>query len=173
MNVYPYLNKNGTERNLKSLSGTNTELLHIASHGFICNEEESDYSVMERTGIVLSGSDEIPVNEDGAGILLASEISELDLSAVKLLVLSACNTGVGESLDDGVFGIQRGFLQAGVESIIMTLWPVNDKVATEFMSFLYRRLLDGEEVHTAFMHTQRHMKESHSDNNWKTFVLLN
>ena len=172
--IEPYLGKEGTEKQFKKLSGKKIDIIHLATHGFYCKDNDSNIPAMQRTGIVLSGSDEIPIEYDEAGLLFASEISDLDLSSVKLLVLSACNTGFGEDKDDGIYGIHRGFLQAGVGSIIMTLWPVNNDIATEFMSLFYSRLVSGENIHAAFTDTQTIMQQKYKDNNnWMTFVLLN
>ena len=171
--VVPFLGEKGTEKQFKKVSEIKPDIIHLATHGFYCKDRGMNVSAMERAGIVLSGSDEIPIEDDGAGLLFASEIADMNLSSVKLLVLSACNTGLGENSDDGIYGIHRGFMQAGVGSIIMTLWPVNNNVATEFMSLFYSGFAQGKSLHSAFTDAQLNMKKKYKNNNWMTFVLLN
>ena len=78
------------------------------------------------------------------GILLAEEIPTIDLRGTDLLVLSACDTGLGEVNSEGVSGLQRGFKQAGVKTIVMSLWQVNDNATSLFMSQFYKNLTDGQ-----------------------------
>ncbi len=84
-----------------------------------------------------------PATEDG--VLTAEEIAALDLSGVEWAVLSACDSGVGEvSVREGVFGLRRAFRIAGAETVIMSLWAVDDEAAREWMTALYRaHLVDG------------------------------
>ena len=78
-------------------------------------------------------------------MLTAEEIAALDLSGVEWAVLSACDSGVGEvSVREGVFGLQRAFRIAGAQTVIMSLWAVDDEAAREWMTALYRaHLVDG------------------------------
>jgi CHAT domain-containing protein len=84
-----------------------------------------------------------PKEEDG--VVTAMEIANLDLESVDWAVLSACDTGVGESVSgEGVFGFRRAFRIAGAGAVIMSLWPVEDESTLEWMEHLYRaRLEDG------------------------------
>ena len=78
--------------------------------------------------------------EDEDGILTAEEIASLDLSAVEWAVLSACDTGVGEvRAGEGVFGLRRAFHVAGAQTVIMSLWPVDDEDALRWMTSVYER----------------------------------
>jgi CHAT domain-containing protein len=81
--------------------------------------------------------DEVPPVEND-GILTAEDVSTLDLQGTWLVTLSACDTGSGEArAGEGVMGLRRGFIQAGVQNILMTLWPISDEVTVRIMSDFY------------------------------------
>ena len=82
------------------------------------------------------------------GILTAEEIAGMDLSNTDLLVLSACQTGLGDVTSEGVYGLQRGFKIAGVNSIIMSLWEVNDSATEVMMTKFYQNLAAGKSKRT-------------------------
>lgn len=84
------------------------------------------------------------------GILSGREFSQMDLHNIDLIVLSACQTGLGNLSDDGVYGLQRGLKNAGVKGVILSLWSVDDEATSLLMQRFYAHLLT-EEVHTAFM----------------------
>ncbi len=155
------------EASLKSESG-GCEILHLATHGFVIADacgvipgtrgfatavytEGSPPPVsgnpLQLSGLALAGANlrdsPEPTPEDG--ILTAQEIATLDLTGVRWAVLSACDTGGGEVRSgEGVFGLRRAFEIAGAETLIMSLWPVRDEIAREWMVELYRAsLLDG------------------------------
>lgn len=108
---------------------------------------------MHRSGIALAGA-EATLKQWGAGtildtskdgILTAEEMSQLDLDGTWLVVLSACETGLGEARSGkGVLGMRRGLLQAGAENLLLTLWPVADRETALFMIDLYRNLDAGK-----------------------------
>ena len=106
-------------------------------------------------------------------ILTAYEISKLDLHNVNLVVLSACETGLGDDLFDGIFGLQRAFKKAGARSILMSLWKIDDKATSEFMGLFYEKLVKGYSKHDAYTYATHMMKEKYQDANyWASFVLL-
>lgn len=201
-----YTETSGNEESFKALSGNAPDILHIATHGYYItpldvevaskialqrmgiNIDERhniiDYS-MERTGLLLAGATlklqhdtQIKGVEDG--ILSAKEISTLDLSHVDLAVLSACKTGLGDITSDGVAGLQRGFKCAGVNSILMTLWEVDDAATHLFMSQFYKNLMNGKSKHESLQNAQKFLKEYKQDGEyiyddyhyWAAFVLL-
>ena len=177
INVLKFEWNDGTEFSFKSLSGKNFDVLHMATHGFWWGtdvDENGKYiSPMNRSGLVLSGSEEEPLSSDKAGVLFAQEISELDLSSVDLLVLSACQTAGGEILEDGVFGMQRGFKQAGVGTIVMTLWPVNSAMTQSFMTGFYENLADGHDTRSAFYKARNAIRMVYPDPSyWGAFIIL-
>ena len=182
-----------TEENLKSLSGHSPQVLHIATHGFFLPAEEKKetvtgvnqqnvYSVAEdpllRTGLVLAGgnrawSGKEPIEGVEDGIATAYEISQLDLSNTELLVLSACETALGDIKgNEGVFGLQRAFKMAGVKKMILSLWQVPDKETAELMTAFYGYWLKGKSIHEAFAQAQGEMRKKYPPYYWAAFVLV-
>lgn len=110
------------------------------------------------------------------GVLTADEVSRVDLSNCKLVVLSACNTGLGTvDMVDGVFGLQRGFKQAGVGSIVMSLWKVDDQATAELMIAFYQALNAGRTPHEALDQAKRKLiknKRFSDPYYWASFILL-
>lgn len=179
-----------TEDYFKSLSGKSPSVLHIATHGFffedaVSNENENlVYKISNdpllRSGLLLSDANATWKNgkksvagEDG--ILTALEISNLDLSHTDMVVLSACDTGLGEIQgSEGVFGLQRAFKLAGVDIIIMSLWQVPDKETAEFMELLYSTWHSGIPIREAFRQTQLTMQQRYMEEplKWAAFVLI-
>jgi CHAT domain-containing protein len=201
-----YTETSGNEESFKALSGNAPDILHIATHGYYItpldvevaskialqrmgiNIDERhniiDYS-MERTGLLLASATlklqhDIQIKGVEDGILSAKEISTLDLSHVDLAVLSACKTGLGDITSDGVAGLQRGFKCAGVNSILMTLWEVDDAATHLFMSQFYKNLMNGKSKHESLQNAQKFLKEYKQDGEyiyddyhyWAAFVLL-
>ena len=96
----------------------------------------------------------------------------MDLTSVKLLVLSACETAKGKLEDDGVFGLQRGFKQAGVGCMIMSLKKVNSQMTTELMRLFYSYFTNGQSVREAFKNAQRQIATKYKIDNWKYFIII-
>ncbi len=183
-----------TEEAFKSLQGKQApDMLHIATHGFFFKggvvKKEHDGKIREfeysndpliRSGLLLAGSNlkwkgvEIPENlEDG--ILTAKEVTSLNLYNTKLVVLSACETGLGDIQgSEGVYGLQRAFKAAGADYLLMSLWSVPDKPTAEFMQTFYSKLKTGSDIQTAFEQTQTAMKLQYKNEpyNWAGFVLV-
>lgn len=167
-----YKEKQATEAAFKSVSGQHRQMIHIATHGFyngpssdetaalgaalggtgiadVSGNEavEAQNKMMRHSGLLFSGVDNVRFNEPipddvEDGILDSYEISGLDLHGTDLVTLSACQTGLGQVSGDGVFGLQRGFKKAGVNSIMMSLWNVDDDATCLFMTEFYRNLLE-------------------------------
>jgi CHAT domain-containing protein len=133
---------------------------------------------MMRSGLLFAGANKFwgkpndnQTTEDG--ILTANEISNLDLSACELVVLSACETGLGKIQgSEGVFGLQRAFKIAGVKNIIMSLWKVPDAQTAELFDVFYEECFRGKSIHEAFKIAQSKMKAKYSPYYWAGFVLL-
>ncbi len=130
-----------------------------------------------RSGIVLANANDVwsrdPLAEGEDGILTAQEVSNLDLRSTKLVVLSACETGLGDIKgSEGVFGLQRAFKMAGVKYLIMSLWQVPDKETSEFMILFYKNLIKVKDIPTAFQKTQKVMREKYDPYYWGAFVLI-
>ena len=98
----------------------------------------------------------------------------MDLSNTDMVVLSACETGLGENvISEGVFGLQRAFKLAGVQTLVMSLWKVPDDETTEFMSLFYKNWLGGMDKHEAFQAAQREIKKaSPNPYYWAGFVMM-
>lgn len=112
------------------------------------------------SGLALAGANRLESGTDD-GILTALEIAGLDLRGTKLVVLSACETGLGEiSVGEGVYGLRRSLVIAGAESQLASLWKVDDTATQELMEAYYRRLGAGEGRANALRHTQLEMLHS-------------
>ena len=186
-----------TEESIKQLDGKTTPfLLHLATHGFFFPDPKQELprenllsnlkseifkaaeDPMMRSGLLLAGANKYwgkpaqnLTNDDG--ILTASEISNLDLSACQLVVMSACETGLGQiNGSEGVFGLQRAFKMAGVKNIIMSLWKVPDAQTAELFDIFYNECLSGKTIHKAFQLAQAKMKVKYPPYYWAGFVLL-
>lgn len=184
--------KGATEALFKALDGTNADIVHVASHGYYIPRSQREsipyYANSESTknvqdelfysGLIMSGGQKAWTDstfgvDRNDGILTAYEISKLDLHNVNLVVLSACETGLGDDLLDGLFGLQRAFKKAGAGSILMSLWKIDDKATSEFMGMFYEKLVKGYSKHEAYTFATHTMKEKYQDANyWASFVLL-
>ena len=122
-------------------------LLHLATHGFFLDDCASASSPLLLSGIGLTGANSSTASPSGDqedGILSALEIASLDLRGVEWAVLSACETGLGKvQRGEGVLGLRRAFEVAGVRTLIMSLWAVQDEATREWMTGLYRGRRDG------------------------------
>ncbi len=174
-------------------------VLHIATHGFAFPDEAkkesklldmnqtSTYKVSEdpmvRCGLMLGGSNiswtgnpQKMIEQTGDdGILTAAEVANLDLSNTKLVVLSACETGLGKiEGSEGTFGLKRGFKLAGVEQIIVSLWSVPDKETMELMTLFYSDLTKSLNPVTSFEKAQKEMRNKYPTDpeKWAGFVLV-
>ncbi len=146
---------NATEDNLKNIQSP--DILHIATHGYflsnndtsktkqsianLINENYKDDSYL-KSGLLLAGVQNTlngkQVENSNNGILTAEEAKSLNLKNTELVVLSACETGLGDNLvGEGVIGLQRAFMIAGAKSVIMSLWSVSDEKTQELMTLFY------------------------------------
>ena len=136
---------------------------------------------MQNAGILFAGSQPywetdtlVSTIQENDGILRADEISVLDLNNCKLVVISACKTGLGESNSEGVFGLQRAFKLAGVDKILMSLWNVDDRSTRELMTYFYKELIQGVEPNIALKKAQDELRhQGLSPNHWAPFIILN
>lgn len=135
-----------TEAALKSAAGP--ALLHVATHGWFSPAAAGGADptpALLRAGLALAGANVGGVGDGEDGVLTALEAASLDLRGTRLVVLSACETGVGDvRSNDGVYGLRRALLLAGAESQVMTLWRVDDRTTRDVMVQYYVRLRAGE-----------------------------
>lgn len=147
--------ENATEKSLIDRSGRKDYILHISTHGFFHDSGAFD-NPMQNSGLLFANSQKYWMNDSIAstinesdGILRADEIANLDLNGCRLVVLSACQTGLGMSNTEGVYGLQRAFKLAGAQSILMSLWSVDDDATRELMTRFYTSLLNGQTLDNA------------------------
>lgn len=178
-----------TEEVFKQYSGASPQILHLATHGFFLpakkqsnsrasdNTFESAENPLMRSGLALAGANKawagktIEGQEDG--ILTAYEVSLMDLSNTQLVVLSACQTGLGEvQATEGVYGLQRAFKIAGAKQLIMSLWSVPDKETKELMELFYAQLAQTNNTRQAFTNAQKTMRAKYPPYYWAAFVLV-
>ncbi|MCF8297133.1 MAG: CHAT domain-containing protein [Saprospiraceae bacterium] len=198
-----YFTDTEASENTFKTSSSECNILHLATHGFFYpsrEEEKKEISKSEipsrssnsgfgvyqfvknknplmRSGLVLAGANEVWEkqysfnNEDG--VLTALEVSNIDLRRTQLVVLSACETGLGDIRGtEGVYGLQRAFKMAGAKFLIMSLWEVPDKETEEFMTTFYSKLLNLKDIKQAFSQTQREMRAKYDPYFWAAFVLI-
>lgn len=177
-----------TEESFKNLSGSGIKILHISTHGFYIPESDNapsdqkskEEQSMNNSGLLFAGANDAEVNrlfeiaESGDdGILTATEISRLDFRGLDLVVLSACESGLGEITGEGVFGLQRGFKKAGAKTIIMTLWSVSGEVSSLLMSEFFKNLTSGKNKRAAFLAAQKVVREKYPEPLlWAAFVMV-
>lgn len=186
-NTHLFIKEEASEKNLKALK--DEELLHIATHGFFLSDvdfvdaPQTDNEEMEkfirnplfRSGILLAGASagrDALGDEDG--VLTAYEAMNLSLDKTQLVVLSACETGLGEIRNgEGVYGLQRSFIVAGAQAVMMSLWQVDDVATQELMTEFYSNWLGGEEKFQAFRKAQLTMKQKYETPfYWAAFVMV-
>jgi len=174
-------------------------ILHLATHGYSFPEYDfNDTTIREnslrynyrysqnpmvRSGLILAGGNWAWTGSDtltklGAeqnGILTAAEVAQLNLKKTKLVVLSACETGLGKiDGSEGTFGLKRGFKLAGVEQMIVSLWSVPDKETMELMTLFYTDLTKTLNPISSFSNAQKEMRNNYptEPEKWAGFVLV-
>lgn len=179
-----------TEAAFKELAARKPEIIHLATHGFFVADDRDASRIpyyrqrmqnmtnsMRRAGIALAGAEAAWCGAEGHdendGILTADEVARFDLHGTRLVVLSACETALGNYSFEGVYGLPRGFKQAGVESLLVSLWSVNDRSTSLLMSEFYRYWLEGKPVREALEQAVREVREQYPQPYyWAPFVLL-
>jgi CHAT domain-containing protein len=187
-----YSNDRASEDNLKKIESP--DILHIATHGFFIKNdaatkkqtniaslinETSRLNSYLKSGLFLSGAQNSLNNEyidsSNNGILFAEEAKSLDLKNTELVVLSACETGLGENfVGEGVIGLQRAFMIAGAKSVIMSLWKVDDASPQKLMTLFYTKWIKNKMAKKdAFYAAKVEMKKLYPQPYyWAGFVLL-
>lgn len=151
-------------------------LLHIATHGkYIAGNAANDAAAMDNSVMAFAGANLYLDYKDNDGIVTAAEIAEMSLADCDLAVLSACESGLGKLGDDGVFGLQRGFKNAGVKSMLVSLNEVADVSTADMMIAFYRNLFDGQckTKQEALRKAQTEIRTQYpEDNTWASFILI-
>lgn len=137
-----YRDKQATEATLKAVRAP--IILHLATHGFFLADGDATVeNPLLRSGLVFAGANARSSGTDD-GVVTALEAAGLDLRGTRLVVMSACETGVGRITNgDGVYGLRRAFVIAGAESLVMSLWEVDDAATRDLMDGYYKKLKAG------------------------------
>lgn len=183
-----YLKVAANEGRIKQMDGHSPSILHIATHGFYVPEAGFYHSgnnvyklsndPLMRNGLILAGGNytwggNIPVKGSDDGVLTAYEIAQMNLGNTRLVVLSACETALGDIKgSEGVFGLQRAFKMAGVDKMIVSLWQVPDMETSLLMTKFYANWLSGAAIGDAFYQAQAEMRKTYPPFNWAAFVLV-
>ncbi len=182
-----YIGKDATEDTVKNIKNPN--VLHISTHGFFWQDnvaaanaisEKSIVNPLLLSGVVLFNGGELLTTDNinainmEDGILTAYEAMNLSLDKTELVVLSACETGLGEvKVGEGVYGLQRSFTVAGAKSIIMSLSKVSDEVTIKLMENFYTYWLQSGNKREAFSKAKIElMKEYPDPKYWGAFIMI-
>jgi CHAT domain-containing protein/Tfp pilus assembly protein PilF len=188
------LGRQATETALKQVSGPS--ILHVATHGFFLPAPQADKTAARgqgslsglsgssptlsenpllRSGLALAGANQRQGGDGEDGILTALEAAGLDLWGTKLVVLSACETGIGDVQNgEGVYGLRRALVLAGAESELMSLWKVDDEATRDLMNGFYKNLEAGMGRTEALRQIQLSLLKSTDHNHpffWAAFIL--
>jgi CHAT domain-containing protein/tetratricopeptide (TPR) repeat protein len=148
-----------------------------AARGYGVNSFVNSENPLMRSGLVLAGANDVWIKtekgESDDGVLTAQEVTQIDMRKNDLVVLSACETGLGDIKGtEGVYGLQRALKMAGVKYIIMSLWEIPDKETVEFMGMFYYNLLKVKDIKEAFYAAQKEMRAKYDPYYWGAFVLM-
>lgn len=185
----PYLQKAATEAVMKSLKGP--AIVHVATHGYFqadveqasvgVHQENAKNNPLLRSGLLLAGASptikgEVMPNleSNDNGVLTAYEAMNLALEGTDLIIVSACETGLGDvRAGEGVYGLQRAFLVAGAKAMVMSLWKVDDAATQALMTNFYTNLAKGGSKAKAFKQAQLQLMTKYKEPYyWGAFVMM-
>lgn len=179
------------EKSFRKMDGNSPSIIHLSTHGFYLVgfdkyteyfDKLLSYSIKDNS-MLLSGmlladanstlkasNEKTPLND---GIITAEEIAMLDLRNTELVVLSACETAIGVNLQEGFGGLVRAFKNAGVKSVLASLWKVPDDATANLMISFYKLFLSGIEMHMALKMAQKEVSKLYPDPfYWAGFIIL-
>ncbi|HYG02253.1 MAG TPA: CHAT domain-containing tetratricopeptide repeat protein [Chryseosolibacter sp.] len=179
-----------SEKNVKALKSPS--LMHIATHGYFLKDSESQKGAfgisaenaannpLLRSGLMLANASKTidgaasDIESNDNGILTAYEAMSLNLEGTNLIVLSACETGLGDVKNgEGVYGLQRAFLVAGADAMIMSLWKVDDAATQQLMTNFYTNWIKLGNKQTAFKQAQLQLMAKYKEPYyWGAFVMM-
>ncbi len=177
--VNSLVESNATEKRVKEMASS--RIVHVATHGFFQDDKNVSWSTQDpmlRSGILLSGAADFMQNKQETngenGILTAYEAANLSLEGTEMVVLSACETARGEiQQGEGVYGLQRAFITAGAESLVMSLWKVDDEATQKLMSLFYENWMKGMDKNEALNQAQRELRKFYPHPYyWGAFVMM-
>lgn len=197
MNPQLLFNDDATEQSFKMLSGSGVSTLHISTHGFfrseqmlndaIADSDNYDYNIARRflssgiapiSGLVMRQGNiswQIPeILDESDDLLTAEEIQLMNFPNLRLTVLSACDTGLGNIDEEGVWGLQRAFRIAGTKSLICSINKVDDYWTAQFMDAFYEQAAQGKTIYDSFHKAQRWLRHELPDNPeiWSSLILI-
>ncbi|WKV10693.1 CHAT domain-containing protein [Marivirga harenae] len=191
MQMQKYLDNEANESNLKMVQSP--KYLHLASHGYFLEDQQANDNLfgvqlqyirqnpLLRSGLLLSGAGSSQgtgssqsFNQSDNGFFSAYEAINLNLNNTEMVVLSACETGKGDvKSGEGVYGLQRAFIVAGAQSLVMSLWKVDDTATQKLMSGFYRENVKGKAIPDAFRSAQLAMlNEYKHPYYWGAFIMF-
>lgn len=187
-----YLYEVATEDTIKKIKSP--RVLHFATHGFFIednlekdasvnsglNEQRAVINPLLKSGLLMYHAGEIMETKNvydfnlESGILTAYEAMNLDLSNTEMVVLSACETGLGDvQIGEGVFGLQRAFIVAGAKSVIMSLFKVSDEVTMQLMDTFYQKWIELGDKRQAFIEAKKEIRKKNPERiYWGAFVMV-
>jgi CHAT domain-containing protein/Flp pilus assembly protein TadD len=190
--VNQFMQKDASEKNIKSIKGPS--LVHIATHGYFLkdadesggsvfgvNAENASNNPLLRSGLILAGagktitgSGEVDITSNDNGVLTAYEAMNLNLEGTSLVILSACETGLGDvKSGEGVYGLQRAFQVAGADALIMSLWKVDDAATQLLMTNFYNNWIKLGNKQKAFKQAQLQLMTKYKEPYyWGAFVMM-
>jgi len=184
------MEKMATEQSIKSVK--NPVIMHIATHGFFTpekaikqdaltdqNETKLAENPLLRTGLLMAGAGDVLNKtkfnyniEDG--ILTAYEAMSMNLDQTDLVVLSACETGLGDlAMGEGVYGLQRAFMVAGAQTLIMSMFKVSDEATQKLMVNFYTKWLATGKKRESFVQAKKELRNEFKDpKDWGAFIMI-
>jgi CHAT domain-containing protein len=184
-----YVETTASEENVKALNSP--KIFHIATHGFyrpqpLTKDEEIEgneailtRNPLLRTGLLLSGAGDLMEKTEHnynieSGILTADEAMSLNLDKTDLVVLSACETGLGDlEAGEGVYGLQRAFLVAGAKVLIMSMFKVDDDATQQLMLKFYQKWLNSENLRESFIEAKKELRANYPEPiYWGAFMMI-
>ncbi len=175
-----YSGVRGNESSFKNLSKQGIDILHIATHGkweTVGIPHNQDQALLG-SYLALSGANYLNGKDDSDGVITAYEISNIDFNHTGLVVLSACESALGEyGFDDGLIGLQRGFKIAGANTILMSIDKVDDEATRILMVEFYRNLMSGKTKHQSLKDAQKYLRsvddgKYNDPKYWASFIML-
>jgi CHAT domain-containing protein len=185
-----YMEKSASEENVKEMNSP--KIFHIATHGFYKptsqttlkdelqgNEVNINQNPLMRTGLLLRGAGDLMEKTDfnyniENGILTAYEAMSLNLDKTDLVVLSACETGLGDlEAGEGVYGLQRAFLVAGAKVLIMSMFKVDDDATQKLMLKFYQKWLNSSNLRESFIDAKKELRVDYPEPiYWGAFMMI-
>ncbi|MBU1668796.1 CHAT domain-containing protein [bacterium] len=163
-----YQDINATVENLFNIKSP--KILHISTHGFFLDNPKNP-NPMLASGLAFAGANYASYRDDARGIATALKLSSLELQNTELVVLSACETGLGKiHKAEGVTGLSKAFIQAGAKNVIMSLWSVSSQETVTLMQKFYMNIANGDNYTTALHKAKLQMIKKHPYY-WSAFII--